>query len=97
MNVDTAYLLLHDASVDLTHITAPVTLLHLTDVQLPCTVIVMRHADPRIVRHDLVVKRQDSLVLRLKPAHLQHRRQHITVKRKVNPQHIYYNQHYAHD
>ena len=46
MNVNTAYLLLHDAGVDLTHIAAPVTLLHLTDVQLPCTVIVVRHADP---------------------------------------------------
>ena len=46
MNVDTAYLLLHDAGVDLTHVATPVTLLHLTDVQLPCTVIVVRHADP---------------------------------------------------
>jgi hypothetical protein len=30
----------------------------------------VRHADPWVVRHDLVVKRQDSLVLRLHPAHL---------------------------
>jgi len=89
MNVNTAYLLLHDAGVDLTHIAAPVTLLHLTDVQLPCTVIVVRHADPWIVRHDFVVKRQDSLVLRLEPANLQHRQQHITGKRKVTPEHNY--------
>ena len=73
MNVDTANLLLHNAGVDLTHIATPVTLLHQTDVQLPCTVIVVRHTDPWIVRHDLVVKRQDGLVLRLEPAHLQHR------------------------
>jgi hypothetical protein len=46
MNVDTAYLLLHYTGVDLTHIAASVTLLHLTDVQLPRTVIVVRHADP---------------------------------------------------
>ena len=83
MNVDAAHLLLHDTGVDLTHVAAPVTLFHLTDVQLPRTVVVMRHADPWIVRHDLVVKRQDSLVLRLKPSHLQHRWKHITGKREV--------------
>jgi hypothetical protein len=46
MNVDTAYLLLHDTGVDLTHIASSVTLFHLADVQLPRTVIVVRHADP---------------------------------------------------
>jgi hypothetical protein len=30
----------------------------------------VRHADPWILRHDLVVKGQDRLVLRLEPSHL---------------------------
>jgi len=70
VDVNTADLLLHDAGVDLTHVAAPVRFFHLTNVQLPGAVVVVRHADPRIVRHDLVMKRQDSLVLRLHPSHL---------------------------
>jgi hypothetical protein len=70
MDVHTANLLLHDAGVNLTHVTATIRLLDLSDVQLPRSMIVMRDAYSGIVRHHLVVKSQDGLILGLHPANL---------------------------
>lgn len=71
MDIDAADLLLHNAGVDLTHVTALVRLLDLSDVQSPVVVIV-RDAYPGVVRHELVVKGQDRLVVCFHPADLQH-------------------------
>lgn len=71
MDIDAADLLLHNAGVDLTHVTALVRLLDLSDVQSP-VVVVVRDTYPGVVRHELVVKGQDRLVVRFHPADLQH-------------------------
>lgn len=70
VHIDAADLLLHDAGVDLTHVTALVRLLDLSDVQAP-VVVVVRDPYPGVVSHELVVKGQDRLVVRFHPADLQ--------------------------
>lgn len=73
VDIHAADLLLHDAGVDLTHVTALVRLLDLSDVQSP-VVVVMRDPYPGVVRHKLVMKGQDRLVVRFHPADLNHQK-----------------------
>lgn len=81
MDIHASDLLLHDTGVDLTHVTALVCLLDLSDVQSP-VVVVVRDSYPRVVRHKLVVKSKDRLVVRFHPANLQHQ-QHYNCRTYV--------------
>ena len=46
--------------VDLTHVLALVTPLHVPDMQVPHAVPVVRHADPGVPRDHVVLHRQDG-------------------------------------
>lgn len=60
-HLEVADLALHGISVDLTHVPAPIRLPYLSDVQVPCPVVTVRHADPVILRDHVTSDRQNGL------------------------------------
>lgn len=63
-------LCLRSYCVDLAHISAAVLLPHVGYVKEPCPVLVVRDADARVPRDDVVVYREDRWLLKVHPRHL---------------------------
>ncbi|KAJ4436916.1 hypothetical protein ANN_17048 [Periplaneta americana] len=60
----------HRVGVDLTHVPASVSLVHVLDVQIPRAVVVIRQGNTGILCDHIVVYRQNSLRVDTNPGHL---------------------------
>lgn len=60
-HLEVADLTLHGVSVNLAHVPAPVRLPYLPDVQVPCSVVTVRHSDPVVLRDHVTGDRQNGL------------------------------------
>ena len=62
----------HRVGVDLTHIPAAVSLVHVLDVQVPGAMVVEGQGDARVLRYHVVVDRENCLRVHANPRHLQY-------------------------
>jgi hypothetical protein len=62
----------HGVGVDLTHVPAAVSLVHVLDLQVPGAMVVKRQRDARVLRYHVVMDRQNGLRVHANPRHLQH-------------------------
>lgn len=67
----------HGIRVHLTHVPAAIRLLHLSDVQIPAAVVVVRQHDARILCDDVVVDAEDGLRVDAHPSDLERRRMQL--------------------
>ena len=67
------YLTFHGISVNLTHVFACVLLLYVLDVEIPCVVIGVGHADTGVVCDHVVVDGLDRLGVGFHPSYLQNK------------------------
>ena len=56
--------------VDLAHVAAAVIAAHSAQRHRPRVDVVSDHREPRVIRDDVLVDREDALVLRFDPRHL---------------------------
>lgn len=61
----------HWIGVHLTHVPASIVLLHLLDVQVPGSMIIVGEADSIVLRDDIVMNRENCLRIHAHPSHLQ--------------------------
>lgn len=69
-DVQEAELRLGDDRIYLTHVPPLVLLLHVTDMQEPRAVLIVRDADARIPRYHVIVYGEDRGLLKVHPSHL---------------------------
>lgn len=60
----------HGVGVDLTHVPAAITLLHVLEVKVPGAVVVVRQRDAGVLRDHVVVDGQDGLGVHAHPRYL---------------------------
>lgn len=70
-NMQVTKLGLRSDRVDLTHVSALIFLLHITNVQKPCSMLIVRHTDTGIPCNHVIVNSQNGRLLKMHPCHLQ--------------------------